>query len=384
MRKKVITIVLALFTIAALAFTGCSQKSESTSDNSKSEKSQNTENTSNNKSGNTQIPSKISGKQIKIMVVRKIGGDDNTAQYLAGVKQEGESLGFKVDTYSANGDSAKFHDAINQALQKDYDGFIISHGDDSATVDDVKKIVAKGKPVVTFDSNAEVAKVEGVTITEQDDETLALTSFKKLVQDHNGKANIIYLWVDGFPPMVNRNRMYKAILEKYPDIKEVERFGVASSDTSVQTQNAVTAMLAKHPKGTIDAIYASWDAFAIGATRAVKEAGRNEIKVYGIDVSNADLQAIQDKNSPWTITTAVDPKLIGSVDIRLLTKKIAGEQTPKYYDLQASSVEKDQVANSSTAVNMENLSKIVPNWGKSNAFEEPWMDTLKNQHSKNK
>ncbi|OAA93829.1 sugar ABC transporter substrate-binding protein [Clostridium coskatii] len=381
MRKKISTIILALFTIAAVAFTGCSQDSGNTSNNSKSQSSQNTQNSSSKRSGSTKVPSKISSKQIKIMVIRKIGGDDNTAQYLAGVKQEGESLGFKVDTFSANGDSVKFHDAISQALQKDYDGFIISHGDDSATVDDVKKIIAKGKPVVTFDSNPEVAKVEGVTITEQDDETLALTSFKKLVQDHNGKANIIYLWVDGFAPMVNRNRMYKAMLEKYPDIKEVERFGVASSDTSVQTQNAVTAMLAKHPKGTIDAIYASWDAFAIGATRAVKEAGRNEIKVYGIDVSNADLQAIQDKNSPWAITTAVDPKLIGDVDVRLLTKKIAGEKTPKYYDLQASSVEKDQIVNSGTAVNMENLSKLIPSWGKSDAFEEPWMDTLKSQHS---
>lgn len=52
------------------------------------------------------------------MVIRKIGGDDHTAQYLAGAKAEGEALGFKVDTYSANGDTAKFHDAIKQAGDK--------------------------------------------------------------------------------------------------------------------------------------------------------------------------------------------------------------------------------------------------------------------------
>ena len=54
--------------------------------------------------------------------------------------------------FTANGDTAKFHDAIAQALEEDYDGFIISHGDDDATVNDVQKLVDTGKSVVTFDS----------------------------------------------------------------------------------------------------------------------------------------------------------------------------------------------------------------------------------------
>ena len=43
----------------------------------------------------------------------------------------------------------------------------------------------------------------------------------------------------------------------------------------------------KYPEGEIDAIFATWDAFAIGAAQAVREAGRDEISIYGIDVSNA-------------------------------------------------------------------------------------------------
>ncbi|MBU3154548.1 sugar ABC transporter substrate-binding protein [Clostridium estertheticum] len=376
MKKKTLAILLALFTIGTVTLTGCAQKTTKESATMQSSSTQNS-NTATKAAVTSAIPSKIAGKQLKIMVVRKIGGDDHTAQFLAGTKQEGESYGITVDTFTANGDSAKFHDAINQALEKNYDGFIISHGDDVATVDDVKKITAKGIPVVTFDSNADISKISGVTLTSQDDEALALLSLKKLIQDKDGKANIIYLWVDGFPPMVNRNREYKAMLEKYPGLKEVERFGVASSDTSVQTQNAVAAMLAKHPKGTIDAIFASWDAFAIGAQRAVKEAGRSEIKIYGIDVSNADLQAIQQKGSSWVSTSAVDPKLIGAVDLRILLKKIAGEDTPKYYDLEAALITQEKLNNAGTTVNMQNLSKIIPGWGTTTAFQEPWMNTLK-------
>ena len=91
----------------------------------------------------------------------------------------------------------------------------------------------------------------------------------------------------------------------------------------VQTQNAVAAMLNKYPKGKLDAIFATWDAFAIGAARAIKEAGRDEVKIYGIDVSNADLQEIQWLDSAWKYTAAVDPKFIGAVEYENIGEKIS-------------------------------------------------------------
>lgn len=320
------------------------------------------------------------GEGAKIKVIRKIGGDDHTAQFLAGAKQEGEALGFDVDVFTANGDSAKFHDAIEQAVTQDYDGVILSHGDDAATVEGVKKLVEAGKSVVTFDSNPDVGTVAGVTQTSQDDEALAKLALDQLVKDFDGEANIVYLWVDGFPPMVRRNAVYKDTLSGNPGIKEVERFGVAAADTSVQTQNAVAAMLNKHKKGEIDAIFATWDAFAIGAARAIQEAGRDEIKIYGIDVSNADLQEIQEEKSPWKYTAAVDPKLIGAVNLRLLAKKLAGEETPETYDLEASLISQEELRKSDQAVNMVNLADIIEGWGTSSAFEEDWMKVLKEHY----
>ncbi|WP_223702516.1 sugar ABC transporter substrate-binding protein [Sutcliffiella deserti] len=322
------------------------------------------------------------GEGAKIKVIRKIGGDDHTAQFLAGAKNEGEALGFEVDVFTANGDSAKFHDAIEQAVTQDYDGIIISHGDDAATVDGVKKLTEAGKSVVTFDSNPDIASIDGVTLTSQDDEALAKLALDQLVKDFNGEAKVVYLWVDGFPPMVRRNAIYKETLASNSGLEEVERFGVAAADTSVQTQNAVAAMLNKHPKGEIDAIFATWDAFAIGATRAIKEAGRNEIKIYGIDVSNADLQEIQEKENPWKYTAAVDPKLIGEVNLRLLAKKLAGEETPATYDLEASLISQEELQGSDEAVNMVNLAEVVEGWGTSTAFEENWMKVLKEHYKK--
>lgn len=325
-----------------------------------------------------EIPERFKGgEDVKIKVIRKIGGDDHTKQFLAGAKEEGEAMGLKVDVYSADGDSQKFHNEINKALQEGYDGFIISHGDDPETIDSVKKLVEKGKSVVTFDSNVELEKIEGVTLTSQNDEVLATFAMEQLIEDFDGQAKIAYLWVDGFPPMVRRNAIYTEKLKNNPGIKEIERFGVASADTSGETKAAVAEMLKKHPKGELDAIFATWDAFAIGAVDAIREAGRDEVKIYGIDVSNTDLKLMKENGSPWEYTAAVDPKLIGALNMRLVAKKIAGEETPKNYNLEAYLIAQDELQASKKDVTMDNLGVVLPGWGLSTELEEDWMKALK-------
>lgn len=45
---------------------------------------------------------------VRIAIVRNLGSDDNTTQFLAGAIKQGRALGFKVDTFLSNGDDAKF------------------------------------------------------------------------------------------------------------------------------------------------------------------------------------------------------------------------------------------------------------------------------------
>ena len=385
MKRKVgVRGVLAIVLAAALAVTGCGQGNSGGSNGGGNASGTAAGGNNGGDSGvGLNVPAALAERgDVKIKVIRKIGNDDHTAQFLAGAKQEGEALGFKVDTFAANGDSVKFLEALEQAATEDVDGVIVSHGDDPATVEAVKKLREKGIEVVTFDSIGDLASVEGVTLTAQDDQALARYALDRLVQDTGGNANIIYLWVDGFPPMVRRNAVYQEVLNANPGIKELERFGVANENTSVETQNAVAAMLTKYPKGEIDAIFATWDAFAIGAARALIEAGRTEIKIYGIDVSNADLQIMQEEGSPWVATAAVDPKMIGAVNVRLLAKKLAGEETPAEYNLEAALIDQETLGKSAETVNMATLADIIPGWGQTDAFEEDWMKELKAANAK--
>ncbi len=64
--------------------------------------------------------------------------------------------------------------------------------------------------------------------------------------------------------------------------------------------------LAKYPEGTVDAIWGSWDEMAKGAYRALKEAGRTDIKLISIDVSNQDMNLMREP----TVSGSPPPPLI--------------------------------------------------------------------------
>ena len=285
---------------------------------------------------------------IRIALIRNLGSDDNTTQFVSGALQEGKKLGFKISTFLSNGDDAKFQDFVNQAITQKYDGIILSQGRDPYSTALIKKAVDAGIKVSVFDT-AVNGEIPGVTVTQQD---------------------------DGFPPMERRQAAYAELLKEYPGIKELESIGAVSSDVQGDTANKVGAVLAKYPKGQIDAIWGTWDAFSQGAYKALKENGRTEIKLYSIDVSNQDLQLMRESNSPWKVSVAVDPKLIGATNVRLVANKIAGEQTPATYDFKAAAIPQALLAAQPGAVNVASLAKIIPGWGQTEDFIAPWFATL--------
>ena len=318
---------------------------------------------------------------IRIAVIRNLGSDDNTTQFVSGAIQEGKKLGFKISTFLSNGDDAKFQDFVNQAISQKYDGIILSQGRDPYATALVKKAVDAGIKVSVFDT-AVNGQIPGVTVTQQDDASLTELSFGQLVKDFNGKANIVKLWVAGFPPMERRQKTYEAILKENPGIHQLESIGAVSSDVQGDTANKVGAILAKYPKGQIDAIWGAWDAFSQGAYKALKENGRTEIKLYSIDVSNQDLQLMREKGSPWQMTAAVDTQLIGAVNLRIVALKIAGEKTPATYEFPAQTIPQSLLLSQPDGINVTGLSKIIPGWGKSEDFTAPWFATLEAKYKK--
>ena len=315
---------------------------------------------------------------LQIAVVRNLPSDDHTKQFLEGTRVMGESLGFVVDTFIADNDDAKFQELVAQAIEKGYDGLVISHGKKDYSYDMLKPAVDKGIQVVTFDTviDKEGQTLPEITTTVQDDFKLAELSLSEIaaLKTDGSPARVIKLWWGpGVPPLDRRETIYQKFLEE-GKLETLETVGPTNfQDVQGDMAAKVGALLAKYPEGSVDAIWGSWDEMAKGAYKALKDAGRTDIALISIDISNQDMNLMREEGSVWLSTAAVDPALIGMVDMRLLAKKFAGEEVPANYDLEARLIKASQLK---PDTNMLNLKDVVEGWGESNAFLEPWMEQL--------
>lgn len=310
------------------------------------------------------------GKKIALIIQLNLG--TFSAQYIDGVKEQVEKLGGTVQVFAAEDDLAKMSSSLDAAVNQKFDGILIDHGTAEALDAGVKNALEKKIPVVAFDSGIQVPDVTGL---EQGDQKMAEQTLTQLSKDIGGKGKIVKIWVAGFAPMERRQIAYKAFIDSNPDIKEIATFGAATKNTALDTQAQMEALLKKYPKkGDITAVWASWDEFAKGAARAIQQAGRDEIKVYGIDLSDEDLQMIQDPKSPWIASAAVDPKDIGRVQVRFLYQKLHGEKTPDKVVLDSIFVSRDQLP--ATQVSTADLSQHVKGWGGSEQGYTDWLKQL--------
>lgn len=312
-------------------------------------------------------------EKLNIVLITEFSTGTHASQHIAGIEKEAASLGFHLVIMDARNKRDQMTKMLYNAVLQHVDGILISHGDSELLLEGVKKAVQNNIPVVAFD--CEIPLKEVVKI-DQNDYKLAELGLKHMIQDTNGAAKLVHIWVPGYAPMEKRMKTYQELMPKYPNIEEIERFGQVTNNTALQTQVAMKALLDKYPQGTIDVVWATWDEFAKGAARAIQEAKRAEIKVYGIDVSNEDLEMIQDPTNPWIVTVGVAPEAIGKVQVRILAYLLAKQSVPERYSLDPVLISRDMLP-TDKKVTMATLHEYVQGFGDTTAFLDPWMEELK-------
>lgn len=310
----------------------------------------------------------LAGKKVALILQQNLG--TFSAQYIAGVKEQTEKFGGSVTVFNAEGDLAKMASNLDAAINQGADAILIDHGTKEALNQGVEKAVKQGIPVVAFDAGVDV---EGVVSLEQGDQLMAEVTLQKLSDDNNGEANIVKIWTAGFAPMERRQVAYEQFLNKNPGIKEVATFGAATQNTALDTQAQMEAILKQYPnEGDITAVWAAWDEFAKGAVRAIEQAGRTDIKVYSIDMSDEDLQMIQKDGSPWVASAAVDPADIGRIQVRYAYQLINGEKPEEKVVLEPVFIDAAELPEET--VTTETLSEYVEGWG---ASDQGYTDDLR-------
>ena len=283
-------------TALALLLAGCSSAAESESGAATSD-------------AGAQSESAADGPTIAVSA--RTTDSDFYTLWLSGVKSEADKLGATLDIYDANGDDSQQILDLQSARATSPDAILVDHGLEGITPAAVEALDA-GIPIVSFDSVIDDDRVIKVS---QSDHDLADLAGNKLAEDAGGEADVIYVYVAGFAPLDLRNEKWTEIKEQNPGINEVAQIGVVNESTVIQVAEQAKAALQENPDVT--AIFAPFDDFAKGSSQAVRELGLEDtVKVYGADISDADIAVLTEDGSPWVATATTDPSNVGAVSLR--------------------------------------------------------------------
>lgn len=330
-----------------------------------------------------QDPSDFAENEYKVAYILNGTSTDIFKMAFNAAVKEGAYYGMKVDIFTSEGDDLRFQDLVNQCAQQGYDGLFLSHGKPQYSYDLIEPLIEKGIEVVTFDTviaDAEGKGIDGVTVMFQDDQKMAQMTLDYICDElfpEVRPVRVLKLWRGpGIPPFDRRQEIYKQF-EDEGKIVTLEVLGPTNpADSEGSIASVVSSILPKYPPGKADVIWSAYNAYGRGAYKALTEAGRTDIPLVSIDISNQDMNFMREEVGLWKASVAVHFENIGIMGTRLLAKKLHGDEVPAEYILAPSIVTADQLT---PDANVENLGTIIEGYGVCEDHLEDWMVTLREQ-----
>ncbi len=295
------------------------------------------------------------GEPVRIALVRQLAEGDYFQLWQAGAERQAAELGVELSISNASGDNAKQALDLETALNAAPDAIIVDHGFAETMAPAAKLALDAGVPVVAFDVNLDD---ERAVQLEQSDADIARLGLEQLVADTGGTGDVIYVYVAGFAPLDRRNAVWEEVKTANPGLNQVAQIGAVNDSTASTVADQAKAALQANPNVT--AIFAPYDEFAKGATLAVQELGlQDQVKVYGADISTADIAVMTESGSPWVATVAADPSNVGAVAVRAAYLKAMGQDVPASVIVPVALITQQKLLDGGVQ-NMEQLSAAVP------------------------
>jgi simple sugar transport system substrate-binding protein len=309
---------------------------------------------------------------VKIAVISFLGSGDWLQAFEAGVKRQADALGIDANISQARNDINQERELIQQAINLGVQGIIINNGQPEALKDVAQAALDAGIPVVAYDVNIDNPKIPQI---EQSDADMARLVLEQAVKDQGEAFDGGVVYVAGFAPLDRRYAVWKDFGKKYPGIKEVASWGVVNDTVAASVADQTKAVLRANP--SISVVFTPWDEFARGVKLAIDELGvADKVKIYGVDISTSDIQAIIEPGSPWVATAATNPSVVGEASVRALAQLIAGQDPGHSVLIQPALVtQKDLLDNNIKTI--EELQAKFPAFKDSDAAKAPWIPEAK-------
>lgn len=377
--KRFTAILLVLIMVFSLS--ACKNGEAKKEDNQKTEQKSETGKDASVESGSDEAD--FIKKGYKIAYILNTTSTDIFQMAVTGAQETAKALGMTCDVYFTDTDNVKFQDYVNTCANQGYDAMFLSHGNKETAYDLVDMLNKKGIKVVCFDtqlvdSNGANTGIKGVTQMFQDDQKLADLTLdyicNTLYPDKvaaKEPVKILKIWRGpGISPFDRRQETYL----KYEEaglIETLELLGPTDpANGEASLAQVMASALPKYPEGTVDAIWGCYDAYSRGAYVALMEAGRTDIPLVSVDISNQDINYMLDGSKVWQACSTVDFTTIGQQGIRILAMKLNNEATEDVYNLTPSLVKYDQLDKESNVLNLKNY---VEGYGVNDDHISEWM-----------
>ena len=125
----------------------------------------------------------------------------------------------------------------------------------------------------------------------------------------------------------NRLAVFESVASMYPDINVVP---MSTEHNVSRVQSQTEELLTANPEeGSIAAIVGTYDSLISGAVESVRQAGRTEIVMGGIDGDQVSFQMLFQENTPFKVSVVMDANSIGETAANTLLGVLNGETDPE-------------------------------------------------------
>ena len=265
----------------------------------------------------------MTGKQVALMTPYL--GSVTTNQMVEYLKADLEAKGAAVTVINTNNDFSLLASRIEDvAVSGQTDAIVLVSADPSQVANQLQDAFDAGIPVFGCDSGF----IEGMAVNATSDnyqmgELIVHYLFDELME---GKGTVIALTHRPHPGVVKRCIAFDEIIKDYPDIQLITEQHVPAEQPINDAQSIVeNLLLANAEEGSITAVWAAWDEPAIGATQALKEAGRDEVIVTGVD-GNQQAVALVAEEGSLKATVAQNFEGMAAIVVEEMEKMFDGQE----------------------------------------------------------
>lgn len=218
-----------------------------------------------------------------------------------------EAAGSEVVIADANTDYQKHNENIENLINSGVDGLIVQLGDAQQLAPIMAVAKERGVPVVTCAVGAPVP--DTLTDINGDNPLMAILASNALLSGIGYKGDVYIVWVPGAPLLETRKRIFEAVCKDHPGVRLHE---VPAEHNPAKVQAQIEDILTANPdEGSVAGIFGTYDMLVSGANEAIRRAGREEVKVVGIDGDRIAFQMLFQEGSPFVASVVQDVPSIG-------------------------------------------------------------------------